>query len=76
MPSNNFRLNISEFKGRVLAELKMLNSGQEEIKEIINEQIRHNRIQHKEFYDRIRRLEQRPSISVNPIQWLKSLLGL
>ncbi len=52
-------LSMAEFKGKVLEAL-----------DNIKKQNELNRIQHDMFFKRIRKLELKPSFSVNPIGWL------
>lgn len=62
--TNNFNMSMSEFKGKVLESLAN-----------INKQIESNNQQHEVFFTRIRKLELKPSFSINPAGWLFSLLG-
>ena len=67
--NNGFRLSTAEFKGRVIESLDNI---KEDIKEIkIN-----NSSQHNDFYKRIGKLERTPSMSVNPIAWIMSILRM
>ncbi len=63
--SNGFKLSMAEFKGKVITSL-----------DNIEKQFEQNREQHKLFFERIRKIEQRPSLSVNPIAWLLALFGI
>ncbi len=67
MPGNNngFKLSMAEFKGRVIQSLENLEK-QDEL----------NREQHDLFFKRIRKLELRPSFSINPVAWALSLIGV
>ncbi len=65
---NGFRLSTAQFKGKVLESL-------DNIKEDIREIKTDNSEQHKLFFDRIRKLELKPSFSINPVAWIKLFLG-
>ncbi len=52
-------ISTAEFKGKVLEAL-----------DNIKEELKLNREQHNIFFTRIRKLELKPSFSVNPIGWL------
>lgn len=63
--NNGFKLTMAEFKGKVLQSL-----------DDIKGEFKLNREHHELFFGRIRKLELRPSFSVNPIGWLASMLGI
>ena len=67
MPSrtNGFRLDTAQFKGKVLESLSN-----------IEKQFDLNRDQHELFFNRIRKIELKPSLSVNPVAWLLALFGI
>ena len=56
---NGFKLSMSEFKGRVIESLDNL-----------EKQFKENSEQHKMFFNRIRKIELKPSLSINPLGWL------
>ena len=62
-------LTMAEFKGKVLESL-------DNIEKQATKESTLNREQHDLFFKRIRKLEQRPAFSINPVGWLLSLLGL
>ncbi len=66
MPSGNgFKLSMAEFRGEAAQSLKN-----------IEKQFEENRRQHELFFKRIRKLEMKPSLSVNPVAWLLALFGV
>ena len=68
MSNNGFKMNMSEFKGKVIEKLDNLEGDVKEIK-------LKNSEQHREFYVRLRKLESKPSFSISPVGWILSLLG-
>ncbi len=65
MANNPTLLSMAEFKGRVLEAL-----------DNIKGEFKLNRTQHELFFKRIRKLELKPSFSINPVGWLLSIIGL
>ena len=65
MDNNTTLLSMAEFKGRVLEAL-----------DNIKGEFKLNRTQHELFFKRIRKLELKPSFSINPVGWLLSIIGL
>ncbi len=65
MANTKTLLSMAEFKGKVLESLENI-KGEHKL----------NREQHTLFFTRIRKLEMRPSFSVNPAGWLLSMIGL
>lgn len=65
MKNGEFKLSIAEFRGRVLESLAN-----------IEKEFKLNREHHDLFFKRIRKIELRPSFSLNPIGWLLSFLGI
>ncbi len=65
MVNNPTLLSMAEFKGRVLEAL-----------DTIKGEFKLNRTQHELFFKRIRKLELKPSFSINPVGWLLSIIGL
>ena len=76
MGGNGFKLSLAEFRGVVSKSLEVIERNIEEIKVDIKEIKEKNSVKHNEFYTRIRRLENRPSVSVQPFKWVKAILGL
>ena len=68
MSKNGFKLTMAEFKGRVVESL-------DNIKDDIKEDRKLNREQHDAFFKRIRKLEQRPAFSIDPLGWFLTSLG-
>lgn len=64
--NNNLKqmLTMAEFKGKVLESLDNIEKA-----DVLN------REQHEMFFKRIRKLELRPSFSINPWGWLMAGLG-
>lgn len=68
MAGNGFRLKVAEFRGQVIESLISI---KEDIKEIKLK----NTEQHKQFFNRIQKLERRPSLSGLLIDGLLTFLG-
>ena len=66
MPKNNgFKIAMARFEGKVLEALKNMEN-----------EFKLNREQHELFFRRIRRIEMRPSISIDPMGWFFSWFGI
>ncbi len=67
--NNGFKMSMSEFKGVTTQSLK-------DIKEDLKDIKISNTEQHRDFYRRIGKLERTPSLSIRPVAWLMSLIGI